>query len=160
MPPKRPLHGILDSFIEQFASVIAQRAQAMIAKVPAAVARRGGAGKKRSFPCPVPGCKNPGNGPRYRWFCKTHMKLPAREQKRILAEREAKGGAALVVKRRGPSAMRGKKLDMSCRVEGCKNQSRGPRFGFICDDHRKKLSAKEQQAARDKWKNAHTKKAA
>jgi len=38
--------------------------------------------------------------------------------------------------------------------------SRGPRFGFICDDHRKKLSAKEQQAARDKWKAAHAKKAA
>jgi hypothetical protein len=52
-----------------------------------------------------------------------------------------------------------RKLDMSCRVEGCKNKSRGPRFGFICDDHRKKLSKKDQQAARDAW-NARHKKAA
>ena len=26
-----------------------------------------------------------------------------------------------------------------------------PRFGFICDMHRKQLSKKEQQAARDAW---------
>jgi hypothetical protein len=49
------------------------------------------------------------------------------------------------------SARSGKKLDMSCRVAGCKNKSRGPRFGFICDDHRKKLNKTEQQAARDAW---------
>jgi hypothetical protein len=37
-------------------------------------------------------------------------------------------------------------------VEGCKNLSRGPRFGFICDEHRKALSKKAQQAARDAYK--------
>ncbi len=58
------------------------------------------------------------------------------------------------------SARKGKKLDMTCRVEGCTNKSRGPRFGFICDDHRKKLGKKEQQAAREAWKAAHAKKAA
>src|SRR5216683_1777985 len=41
-----------------------------------------------------------------------------------------------------------RKLEMRCRVEGCKNRSKGPRFGFICDEHLKKLSMKEQQAAR------------
>ena len=49
-------------------------------------------------------------------------------------------------------ARRGKKLDMSCRVAGCKNRSRGPRFGFICDDHRRKLSKGDQAAAREAWK--------
>jgi hypothetical protein len=44
-----------------------------------------------------------------------------------------------------------RKLDMRCRVGGCKNRSRGPRFGFICDEHRKSLSKKAQQAAREKW---------
>jgi hypothetical protein len=29
--------------------------------------------------------------------------------------------------------------------------SRGPRFGFICDEHRKKLSKREQAAAREVW---------
>lgn len=153
---KQPLHGLLDNFIEKFASAIAARAEAMLAKT-ARARPTGGAGKKRSFPCPVPGCKNPGNGPRFRWFCKTHMKLPLREQNRILAQREKNGGASLTVRRRGSSPMKGRKLDLHCRVEGCKNMSRGPRFGFICDEHRKKLSAKEQQAARDKWKTAHAK---
>ncbi len=40
---------------------------------------------------------------------------------------------------------------MRCRVAGCKNMSRGPRFGYICDKHRKQLSAKEQREAREKW---------
>ena len=92
--------------------------------------------------------------------------MPVREQKRILAERAQKGGAgqgaALVLKAksRRVSANKGRKLDMHCRVDGCKNESRGPRFGFICDEHRKKLSAKEQRDAREKWKLAHGKKAA
>ena len=46
---------------------------------------------------------------------------------------------------------------MHCRVEGCKNLSRGPRFGYICDKHRKELSAKEQREAREKWNAAHAK---
>lgn len=156
-----PRQQLLDTFINQFASAIAARVEAMLARSGGARTRpTGGAGKKRAFPCPVPGCKNPGNGPRFRWFCKTHMKLPKSEQNRILAQREKKNGAALTMRRRGPSPMKGRKLDLHCRVEGCKNISRGPRFGFICDEHRKKLSAKEQQAAREKWKTAHTKKAA
>ena len=42
-------------------------------------------------------------------------------------------------------------LDMSCRVEGCPNRSRGPRAGLICDQHRAELSADEQRAARERW---------
>ena len=51
----------------------------------------------------------------------------------------------------------GRKLDMSCRVAGCPNKSKGPRFGFICEDHLKKLGKKDQQAARDAWKAKHAK---
>ena len=40
---------------------------------------------------------------------------------------------------------------MRCRVGGCKNRSRGPRFGYICDVHLDKLSKRQQQAARDAW---------
>jgi hypothetical protein len=43
------------------------------------------------------------------------------------------------------------KLDMRCRVAGCKNRSRGPRFGYICDTHLEKLTKRQQQAARDAW---------
>ena len=65
-------------------------------------------------------------------------------------ERDARGqvgrsGAARTTGRRR------RKLDMRCRVAGCRQMSRGPRFGFICDDHRKKLSKREQAAAREAW---------
>ena len=64
----------------------------------------------------------------------------------------------------GPGAGFGKrgprqKLDMRCRVEGCKNRSRGPRFGYICDVHQAKLSKREQQAARDAWNEKRAKRA-
>jgi hypothetical protein len=42
-------------------------------------------------------------------------------------------------------------LDMTCRVEGCPNRSRGPRVGFICDTHRAQLSPEEQKQARQRW---------
>jgi hypothetical protein len=54
--------------------------------------------------------------------------------------------AARAAKSRG-----GRKLDMGCRVAGCKNRSRGPRFGFICDEHRRTLKKSEQAAARAAW---------
>ena|SRR5258708_37527153 len=52
---------------------------------------------------------------------------------------------------RRSTKLKGRKLDMSCRVRGCKNRSGGPRWGFICEEHRKQLSKKQQQAARDTW---------
>ena len=65
------------------------------------------------------------------------------------AASRAPGGMSANDKRR--RAMVGRKLDMSCRVAGCKNKSGGPRHGFMCDVHQK-LPKKEQQAARDAWK--------
>ena len=154
---------MLDKLIDQFASAVAARANELIVRqLP-----KNGAGpgrRKGSRICPYPGCRNLGAGPRNRWFCAEHAKsVPVREQKRILAERAGKGGgASLVVKgrKRRNSAMKGRKLDMSCRVAGCKNPSRGPRFGFMCAKHLKALSPKQQREAREKWKTAHAKKAA
>lgn len=66
-----------------------------------------------------------------------------------VAEKPANGRR----KRRGAP---GRKLDMSCRVEGCKNRSRGPRFHFLCAQHEKSLSAKQKAevVAAYKKKNA------
>jgi len=51
----------------------------------------------------------------------------------------------------GPfSKLRGRKLDMRCRYPGCKNKSKGPRFRFMCEQHRK-LPMAEQKAALEKW---------
>ena len=47
-----------------------------------------------------------------------------------------------------------KKVDMACRVDGCPNRSRGPRFGYMCEQH-SKLPKKAQQAARDAWNEKH-----
>ena len=54
--------------------------------------------------------------------------------------------------RRGPSKLKGRKLDMRCRFPGCPNKSKGPRFRFLCEKHRA-LSKKDQDAALAKWAN-------
>ena len=152
----KPIHGLLDRLIEQFASAIALRAEQMFARSAAGRSSRLGAVSLRL--CPAPGCKNPGAGPRNRWFCRDHAKsVPVKEQKRILAERAKANQAAARIAR---ASRGGRRLDMRCRVEGCKNTSRGPRFGYICDKHRSELTAKEQREARAKWNAAHQKKAA
>jgi hypothetical protein len=146
----KPIHGLLDRFIEQFAAVMAARAEHMFARSSAGRSARTTGIRM----CPYPGCKNPGAGPRNRWFCRDHARsVPVREQKRILAERAKENAAAARLARGGT----GRHLDMRCRVEGCKNMSRGPRFGYICDKHRSELSAKEQREAREKWNAAHPK---
>jgi|SRR6266850_2895383 len=149
----KPIHGLLDRLIEQFASAIALRAEQMFARSAAGRSSRLGAASFRL--CPAPGCKNPGAGPRNRWFCRDHAKsVPVKEQKRILAERAKANQAAARIAR---ASRGGRRLDMRCRVEGCKNTSRGPRFGYICDKHRSELTAKEQREARAKWNAAHQK---
>jgi hypothetical protein len=151
----KPIYGLLDNLIEQFASAIAARAEQMLSRSGTLrLARPVGARM-----CPYPGCKTPGAGPRNRWFCREHShSVPVREQKRILAERAKENAAAARLARAAQGG--GRHLDMRCRVEGCKNLSRGPRFGYICDEHRKSLSAREQREAREKWNAAHPKKAA
>ena len=64
-------------------------------------------------------------------------------------------GAVKVKRGRRSSSLKGAKLNMTCRVEGCTNRSGGPRWGFICEDHRKTMGKKALQASRDAWKAAH-----
>ena len=35
-------------------------------------------------PCPVPKCKQPGKGPRYKWFCAEHRDMPKRELAKLM----------------------------------------------------------------------------
>jgi hypothetical protein len=149
--------GVASAVEQQVAERLRTRLPALTRGAPAArAAKAGKAGRRGVRLCPVPGCGEPGAGPRNRWFCSEHAgSLPVKEQKRLLAASKAsalalpagKGKAA-----KGGRKARGNGMDMSCRVEGCPNRSRGPRFGFICDEHREKLSADEQQKARDAYK--------
>lgn len=49
-----------------------------------------------------------------------------------------------------------RRLDMKCRVPRCKQLSRGPRFGYICDSHQEKLTKHQQQKARETYRAAHS----
>ena len=52
---------------------------------------------------------------------------------------------------RRASPLKGRKLDMGCRVARCENRSKGPRFHFMCDKH-SRLPKKKQLAALEAWK--------
>src|SRR5438270_9617608 len=163
--------GVLDRFARDLIDTITAHVDEQVA---AAVSRLKSSsnghlvkadGRRSGRLCPVPGCGEAGAGPRNRWFCREHAgKLSIVEQKSILERNRrlaAEGKLPTAVPsqrivRLPPKAQRPRRaLDMSCRVEGCTNRSRGPRVGFICDQHRAELSAEEQRAARDRWNARH-----
>lgn len=147
------------------ATLIEERLAAAVDQIQRSPLVRSVDGRRAGRLCPVPGCGAPGAGPRNRWFCREHArKLSAAEQRSIL-ERNRRLAAegklptavpAQRIVRLPPRAPRPRRtLDMTCRVEGCPNRSRGPRAGFICDQHRTELSVDEQRAAREVWNARH-----
>jgi len=166
--------SVIDRFTRELTAVISRQVEEQVSAALSRIQVDGGArvhldGRRSGRLCPVPGCGEPGAGPRNRWFCKDHAgKLSAAEQKSILERNrrlaaEGKLPTAIpaqrIVRLPAKSPRPRRALDMSCRVEGCLNRSRGPRVGFICDQHRAELSAEEQRAARERW-NARQKGAA
>lgn len=159
--------SLIDRFTRDLTAAIAQQVEEQVAaalsrmKVSGNGSRARLDGRRSGRLCPVPGCGEPGAGPRNRWFCKEHSsKLSATEQKSILERNrrlaaEGKLPTAVpsqrIVRLPAKSPRPRRALDMSCRVEGCTNRSRGPRAGFICDQHRAEMSAEEQRAARERW---------
>ena len=158
--------SVIDRFTRELTAVISRQVEEQVSAALSRIQVGGGMrvhldGRRSGRLCPVPGCGEPGAGPRNRWFCKDHAsKLSAAEQKSILERNrrlaaEGKLPTAIPAQRivrlpaKAPRPRRA--LDMSCRVEGCLNRSRGPRVGFICDQHRAELSAEEQRAARERW---------
>jgi len=158
--------SVIDRFTRELTAAISRQVEEQVSAALSRIQVGGGArvhldGRRSGRLCPVPGCGEPGAGPRNRWFCKDHAsKLSAAEQKSILERNrrlaaEGKLPTAIPAQRivrlpaKAPRPRRA--LDMSCRVEGCLNRSRGPRVGFICDQHRAELSAEEQRAARERW---------
>lgn len=75
-----------DALAERFAQIFADRISAAL---PAA-GRNGkvGAprGRKLDMRCRYPGCKNRSKGPRFRFLCDEHLKLPKKEQADALAK--------------------------------------------------------------------------
>jgi hypothetical protein len=164
--------ALIERFTSELTAAIAehveQQVSAALAGLQAGAPRSDG--RRAGRLCPVPGCGRVGAGPRNRWFCKEHSaKLSAAEQKSILERNRrlaAEGKlptavpAQRIVRLPARASRPRRALDMSCRVEGCGNRSRGPRAGFICDQHRAELSADEQRAARERWNARHKAKGA
>jgi hypothetical protein len=83
----------LEALAEHFARVVAERLAPLLAQ---AAPRRGpgrpkgsGAsaklrGRKLDMRCRYPGCKNKSKGPRFRFLCAEHLKLPKAQQKAAL----------------------------------------------------------------------------
>ena len=159
--------ALIDRFAHDLSGAIVELVQQQVrdAVARASAGRIEGDGRRMGRLCPVPGCGEAGAGPRNRWFCRDHArKLSAAEQKSILERNKrlaAEGKLPTAVPaqrivRLPPKAPRPRRtLDMSCRVEGCPNRSRGPRAGFICDLHRAQLSPEEQREARERWNVRH-----
>ena len=159
--------ALIDRFAHDLSGAIVELVQQQVrdAVARASAGRIEGDGRRMGRLCPVPGCGEAGAGPRNRWFCRDHArKLSAAEQKSILERNKrlaAEGKLPTAVPaqrivRLPPKAPRPRRtLDMSCRVEGCPNRSRGPRAGFICDLHRAQLSTDEQREARARWNSRH-----
>ncbi len=83
--PRRSSHPF-DALAERFAQIFAERVSAALPKA----GRNGAASKlrglKRDMHCRYPGCKNRSKGPRFRFFCEEHLKLPKKEQDAVLAK--------------------------------------------------------------------------
>src|SRR5437667_88896 len=142
---QRNRDGSFRALIERFAQDLSAAIGELVQQqVRDAVARVSGGrleadGRRSGRLCPVPGCGEPGAGPRNRWFCRDHArKLSAAEQKSIVERNKrlaAEGKLPTAVPaqrivRLPPKSPRPRRtLDMSCRVDGCPNRSRGPRTG-------------------------------
>jgi hypothetical protein len=84
----------LDALVERFAQVLVDRIGASIPRgTPrdgTAPGRGGERGRKRDMRCRYAGCKNRSKGPRFRFLCEKHMKLPKKKQDEVLAKWAAK----------------------------------------------------------------------
>jgi hypothetical protein len=85
-----------DALADKIARAVADRVSALL---PRLSGRGGGAGsrglsklrgRKLDMRCRYPGCKNKSKGPRFRFLCADHLKLPKKEQDAALAKWAAK----------------------------------------------------------------------
>ena len=80
----------LDALVERFAQMLVDRIGASIPRGThryGTAPRRGAErDRKRDMRCRYPGCKNRSKGPRFRFFCEKHLKLPKKKQEAALAK--------------------------------------------------------------------------
>jgi hypothetical protein len=93
--PRRSSHPF-DALVERFAQLFADRISAALPAPTRGGPRNGAASKrrgaKRDMSCRYPGCKNRSKGPRFRFLCEEHLKLPKKKQDEVLAKAAEKKG--------------------------------------------------------------------
>ena len=84
-----------DRMVDQIAELIAERALEKInERVQNGMGNGKGTGRRSSalrgrkldMHCRYPGCKNRSKGPRFRFLCEEHLKLPKKRQEEVLAK--------------------------------------------------------------------------
>jgi hypothetical protein len=87
--PKRSSHPF-DLLVDRFAQLFAER---IATSLPRGTQRNGTSARrgarpriKRDMSCRYPGCKNRSKGPRFRFLCEEHLKLPKKKQDEVLAK--------------------------------------------------------------------------
>jgi len=86
--PRRSSHPF-DVLVHHFAQLFAEHISSALP--PPGPGRRNGVARKvsslkRDMSCRYPGCKNRSKGPRFRFLCEEHLKLPKRKQDEVLAK--------------------------------------------------------------------------
>src|SRR5207253_3411250 len=85
--PRRSSHPF-DALADRFAQIFTERVSAALPKTGRnGVARKAGS-LKRDMSCRYPGCKNRSKGPRFRFLCEEHLKLPKKKQDEVLLRSE------------------------------------------------------------------------
>jgi hypothetical protein len=98
------LESTLNQIVAQAAAQIALAVRQNIAHEVARLADvdfpLGHAQKRRTILCPVPGCGQPGGGPKYGWCCGEHKDLPESEKQAARFATRARPSAASAMARR------------------------------------------------------------
>ena len=85
----KPSSHPFDALTARFAQIFAERISAALPGGSRGgrngVARKLGS-IKRDMSCRYPGCKNRSKGPRFRFLCEEHLKLPKKKQDEVLAK--------------------------------------------------------------------------
>jgi hypothetical protein len=80
----RPSSHPFDLLAARFAQIFADRISAALPSPGRNGVRGAPRGRKLDMRCRYPGCKNRSKGPRFRFLCDEHLKLPKAEQKAVL----------------------------------------------------------------------------
>lgn len=149
--PKMEYDARLEDVVRRHVTRLIEALTEVVRKGVAAEARKlaraGGAGgrarPKRILPCIAPGCNNASKGPRFHYLCEEHRHASKKEYEawrqatRARATQAAKparpaGRAAAAKTAERPKARR----IVTCIAPGCSRPSKGPRFHYLCDEHR------------------------